>query len=150
MEPKKIMDLQNQPDILSFADKIIKWGGIVATTLIGLLVFIYRSKIKDLEDKIATEKLEREKEIKAMLELIKEFRNDRELVEKELLVTFKEGIKEEREFRTSVMISQGGHIENIFEKLKEVSICVGRLEERLINNIANQEKICELHHPTHN
>lgn len=91
-------------EALQIADQIIRWVTPFVAGFIALLVFIYRGKVTELEKLIETEKGERDEEIKKIMLIINDYEEDRKVAQKDLLGMFKEGLREEREFRTDMII----------------------------------------------
>jgi len=159
-------------DVFKVVDQVIRWVSPIVAVIISLLVFIYRSKIRELENEIEDEKeariiaLSYEKEarkndfIKEQEARLKDFDSifkivetneaERKVSQKELLVMFKDGLKEEREFRTDMIIKQANQIDKIFEKIEDVLISISTLNQRLESHIDTQERICQLNHKKDN
>ena len=75
-------------DFFTTFGKMVRWVTPLLATIISLTVFVYRSKVKDLEKKIETEK------------------NDRKEADKELLKIFSEETKDEKEWRDGMVGKQ--------------------------------------------
>jgi len=133
-------------EALQIADQIVRWVTPFVAGFIALLVFIYRGKVTDLEKLIETEKEERDEEIKKIMLIIDNYEETRKEAQKDLLGMFKEGLREEREFRTDMIIKQSNQIEKIFERIEDVLVSIGRLDQRVESHVENQEKICRLQH----
>ena len=133
-------------EAFKIADSVVRWSTPIIGAFITLLVFIYRSKVKELERLIEDEKVIRIKEITHVIQEMNNYENERKLAHKDLLSMFKEGLKEERIFRTDMIIKQANQIEKIFEKIEDVLVSIGRLDQRLESHVFNQEKICKLNH----
>jgi len=149
-------------------DRIIYWLVGIAAAFAALIVYIYKSKVYDLAKSVANErtawkeaieiernarkeaieleKQERKEAIQAILKAIEISEDNYKKSNETLLQTFKDGIKEERQFRTDVMIKQGEYIEKIFEKLEVLSNDVGQVATQLDESIKSQEKICAIRH----
>jgi len=137
--------IQAAPGFYDILDKIVRWVSPLVAAIAGLIIFVYRSKVRDLEEKINLEKAEREKDIADLKKLIETQSNAMREMETTILNTFKEGLREEREFRTGVSIKQAEHIEKIFEKLEDLATQFSRLDQKMLSHIDSQEKICKLH-----
>lgn len=133
-------------EVLQIADQVIRWVTLVAGGFVALLIFIYRSKVKELEKLIQEEKEDRAKETATIMQIINTYEEERKQAHKDLLIMFKEGLREEREFRTDMIIKQSNQIEKIFEKIEDVLVSIGRLDQRLESHVINQDKICKLNH----
>jgi len=133
-------------EAFKIADSIVRWVTPIVGAFITLLVFIYRSKIKELERLIDEEKVARIKEIADVMQEMNTYENERKLAHKDLLSMFKEGLREEREFRTDMIIKQSNQIEKIFEKIEAVHVSIEKLDTRVEGHIVNQDKICKLNH----
>jgi hypothetical protein len=155
-------------EIFDIVDRFIYYILLVLGFIWTLLVIIYKAKVSELsksiiaeaaarkeaieteikerKEAIETEIKERKEAVQEILQAIKISESNYVRSNEILLHTFKEGIKEEREFRTDVMIKQGEYIEKIFEKLEVLSTGVGQVSTQLEESVKSQERICEIRH----
>lgn len=98
------------------AVEAIRWATPIIAGLVGYYVRNQRTHIKNLEEKI-------------------------EENEKKLVTVFREGLKEEREFRVEVMNKHDRHIEEIFGKLKDICVDGERLKTEIENCIKITDRI---------
>lgn len=129
------MELIVQNGIETYIGFVTPWV-LLVVMLIGVLYTHWTHK---LDKKINDEVDKREKEDERVMQCIKE-------VNRETVQSFKEGIKEERQFRNDVMLKQAQHIEQIFEALRIISGDVKSLQTKLDSNIEHQEEICKIRH----
>jgi len=145
-------------EVLTVIDKIVGWITPILVAIVGLAVYIYRDKIKTLskdveqseirlEKMINTETQNRKEDTQVLLSKMNEIENNHKNTVFELQHAFKEGIKEEREFRNDIMVAHSNHIEKIFGKLDDLSISIGKLGQKVESHIENQERICKINHP---
>jgi len=133
-------------ETIQIADQIIRWLTPIIAGFITLIVFIYRAKVNELEKMVENERAERKKEIADLMLLVNRYEEDRKESYKDFLGMLKEGLREEREFRTDMIIKQSNQIEKIFGKIEDVLVSIGRFDQRLESHVENQEKICKLNH----
>lgn len=119
-------------------------GGVVA-----LIVYIWNSRnreiarlAKDALDSIRQEREDREKADVGIVKLIEDLDHDFRAGRKEVIDTFREGIREERQFRTDVLKHHGESIKELYNRVNGLS----REAEGLSRDIKNVEKICEKNH----
>ena len=133
-------------EALRVIDQIVRWVTPLLAAAVSLAIYVYRAKVKELEREIKEEIKIRKEAINDVLNVIKEYEEDRKQADEHLVQAFKEGIREERGFRTEVMVKQAEHIEHIFESLQELNSTLVRINQKLISHIENQEKICSINH----
>lgn len=139
-------------DVFDIIDRGIKWVSPFIAIIASLVVFVYRShakelnsKIKELETKIKEEETDRKEDINDVKNMIETQYKLMRKMEETILTTFKEGLREERSFRSDVSLKQGDQIEKICSRLEELSRQFSRLDEKVLNHMENQEKICRFH-----
>lgn len=140
------METTTTAEVLNIADQIIRWITPLLAIVVSLSIYIYRSKVKELEGRIEREEKSRKEDITNVMNAIKTSEDERKKDNAALILTFKEGIKEERSFRSEVMLRHTEHIEDIFKKLEELATLVGKIEQKLDSTIDYQEKICSINH----
>lgn len=152
------------PDIFTVIDRVVAWVTPILAIVIGLAVYIYRDKTKNVEKKIADlkedledeeekfkkllerESEERKRDIEAILLKIKDMESTFKEAVVDLQNAFKDGIKEERSFRNEILIQHSNNIEKLFSKLDEVSVKIGQIDQKLESHIENQKRICIINH----
>jgi archaellum component FlaC len=140
-------------EFLNVLDKFISWGIIIFGVVFFLVKVIIKLKNKADESAhdtllrtIKDETKDRKESIEAVMEAVKVLETNYKRSNEQLLQTFKEGIKEERQFRTDVMVRQQEYIEKIFERIEALSNEFGQISIHLNESIKAQEKICEIRH----
>jgi len=127
-------------------DPIVRWITPFLTIIIGLVIFIYKSKVKELDQRIEKEVKDRKDDIKNVIELLKNFEEERKKSDKELIKNFSEEAKDEREWRASMVEKQQKQVNDIYDKLEDMNICINRVIEKIENYMISQEKICNERH----
>ena len=120
-------------------EKYIEIATPFLTGIVMLLVALYAVWTHKLDTKIDKEVDDREK-ADDKLEL-----NFKESI-KETISVFRQGIKDEIEFRNGVMNKHETHIEKLFAKSEAVLSAQKSLENSVIQNMEHQEEICRLKH----
>ncbi len=133
-------------DVLSMIDGILRWVTPLLAAIITLIIFIYKSKMKELEQKIEEEKEERKEDTKNIIGLFKSYREERKDIDKELLQGFSEIIKEERNWKLNMDEKQSSQFSLISTKIENLNVCINRTAEKIENYMGSQEKICEERH----
>jgi len=143
--------------VFEVLDRIIYWLVGIGAAFGALLLYIYKSKVHDLKTDITTEKTEREKADDLLRDAIETETSKREIdmsdiiklikdTNRETITIFKEGLIEERQFRTDVMVKQGDLIEKLFEKVEESNVKQSTILSTLTSSITHQEKMCNERH----
>jgi hypothetical protein len=140
------MENTTTAEVLNITDQIIRWFTPLLAIVVSLSIYIYRSKVRSLEERIDKEEKARKEDITNVMNAIKSSEEERKKDNATLIATFKEGIKEERSFRSEVMLRHTEHIEDIFKKLEELANLVGKISQKLDSTIEFQEKICAINH----
>jgi hypothetical protein len=146
-----------ETSVFSTIDQVVRWVTPLFAVIISLGVFIYRSKVKELEKLIQTEREERRKEllvekeerkeaIKIVSELLKCYKDERKDTDKELLQGISDAMREERQWKSELEEKQSAHIHAISSKLEDLNICINRTSEKIESYINSQERICNERH----
>jgi len=133
-------------DAQTFFDQLIRYSSPLLIIIASLTIYIYRSKVKDLETKLGEEKEDREAEVKVEKDDRKESILNVVALIKQIEDDVKEGIKEERNFRTEVMVKQGNQIDEINKRLEDGSVLFGKISQKLDSHMENQQTICRINH----
>ena len=125
--------------------------------IIGLVVFIYTFWTHRLDDKVDKLDAKVDGELKSCADsrkaddehcerCLQNIMKSIKEANRETLLSFKEGIKEEREFRLGVMNRQEANIKHIFERIDEIAVTMGKLESAFEEHTKYREQICNLRH----
>jgi F0F1-type ATP synthase membrane subunit b/b' len=147
------MDTATNSELQTYINNVTPWVVLV----MGLVTAIYaiwthrlNKDIDDVNDKVDDEVEKREtSENRAKAhceECLREITFMIKDTNREMLQSFREGIKEERQFRVDVMATQGEHIEKIFERLDSFTGIVSELRATFIENMKHQDEMCRVRH----
>ena len=122
-------------DFFATFDKIIRWATPLLLAIISLSIFIYKSKIKDIEQKIEEEREARKEAIKDIIESFRGYKEEQKSIAKELVQCVAEMEKK-----------QGSQVSIMIDKIEDLNVCVNRTTEKIENYMYSQEKICAERH----
>lgn len=133
-------------DFFSVFDKVLRWATPLLVAIISLSIFIYKSKIKDIEQRIEEERERRKEAIKDIIDTFKSYKEEKKNTDKELFQCVTELIKEERKWKSDMEEKQGHQASIIIDKIEDLNVCVNRTTEKIENYMYSQEKICAERH----
>lgn len=135
-----------ESDFFVTFDKIVRWITPLLVAIISLSIFIYKSKVKELEQKLDEEKERRKELVKEIMESFKNYKDEKKNADKELLQYVTDLIKEERKWKSDMEAKQGSHVSIMIDKIEDLNVCVNRTSDKIENYMYSQEKICAERH----